>query len=151
MKIISLILILFISVLNAYSGDICVPEPIFSKSIEGSVVFGGSKRHRILSNAEVRIRDRYDLQKIIATTKSDSDGHFIIKDINPGKYLISGHYEGLIAASVEINIISEKEDNKGSLILIVLGADLDSACGGSSITIKTKQYIDNLLKDAKKP
>ena len=88
---------------------------------------------------------------MIARTDVDENGYFSIKKVKPGNYILSGRSEALISAYVDFRVLSKKEamdSAKDSMILIVLGGDITSECGGSSITIETKADIDRILQSA---
>jgi hypothetical protein len=147
MKIVSTLFLAFL-MLSQLSPAQCVPDPIKSPLVEGYLVFGFEGRYRILDKAEVGIHDRYN-RKTIASALVDENGHFYIKGIKPGNYILSGHSEALISAYVDIRVVKKKtikELEKPSMILIVLSGDIRHECGGSSVTIESKSKIDEILQ-----
>jgi hypothetical protein len=124
----------------------CVPDPIQTRSVEGYLLFGFDGYFRILKNAEVRVMDEYG-KKIITSVPVSQDGYFNIVGIKPGKYLLSGLDPKAINAHVYLSVKKkESSPSENSMILIILSADIDSECGGSSITIEPKSKIDKILE-----
>lgn len=124
----------------------CAPDPIQANSINGYLLFGYKGNFSILDGVEVQISDDYD-NRLVARVSVAPDGHFSIKGIKPGRYIIKGSAPQMIYSEVQIDIKKHKKSSlsKDSMILIILAADARYECGGTSITIESKSKIDKIL------
>jgi hypothetical protein len=135
------------------SPAICVPDPIQAPAIEGYLLLSRWGGYVIPAKAKVHVTDKGKGRKLLASVDVDNGGHFIVKGIKPGMYLLSGHSPKLISAYVDIKVIKENAGRhlaNDSLIFIVLGEDALKQCGGSSITIKSKENIDEMLRNSER-
>ena len=122
----------------------CVMEPIEVAHVEGYVLSKGTRNNA----AEVQLIVRFHPKKGVKWVQTDANGHFAFNKIKPGHYLLEALSNGLIPGGVDITITKPNAGSTPGLILVVLDADGKSECGGDSITLVSKEKMDQVLRDA---
>ena len=102
-----------------------------------------------MEKAEVRLLDAAHVDQVIASASPDSDGHFVMPRLKPGKYILSARSGGLIPASVDVEITRTGRGSPKRLILVILSADATRECGGASIKLQSKAEMDHFMAHAK--
>lgn len=129
----------------------CVLDPIRVGRVEGHLLFGFQNKYRILDKGEIRLLEPANTQAVVASATFDKDGRFEIANVKPGKYILSARSEGLIPASVDVEVTKSKGAPGYRLILVVLAADATRECGGASIRVQPKAEVDRVVSTATRP
>ncbi len=135
---------------NSVTGQ-CVQEPIQTKGVEGFLVFGWNGMYRTVENARVQLLDVHNQKHVLASANVNPDGYFQLSNLKPGKYILRGETDDSIPAYVEVTIKKSMSKPDSNFILFIsLAADAREECGGSSITLRSRESVDRILTEARR-
>ncbi len=143
---IGLALVLCASTIEAQAPeyDSCVLEHLTVRAISGRVVSAhlDNEMERPISGAVVELRDIVE-QFVIATTTTDSNGHFALPDVASGTYSLAAKAPAsyrvvLFSTAVEVRLSKAKTEKQNKEIILALGW-LFSGCHGGYAAVRSRR------------
>ena len=113
-----------------------MPDPIKSRQVLGQVFVDMEGQRMTVPDVKVEVADYQTT--VIASTDTDKEGRFEIKDIKPGRYWLTVKHRIFMGLTVELTLESPDSGKAKSSksIIVALGADPFKPCGGGKVSVR---------------
>jgi hypothetical protein len=127
----------------ASADGICIPPPIKSSMVSGTVYFGSESRP--LSDVKIEVLPYAYGPSAVASAISRADGSFSITTVKPGRYRLNAKHAVVGHLEVEARIGSSWFRARHTRIVIVIGADPSKGpCWGGYAKVRSSDDISRV-------
>lgn len=126
---------------TAAAQGICVPERLTVKKLHGRVVSQLERGESPLPGASVTLLRNGYRGRRVAGTRTDENGNFDLGRVRRGKYVLKISYSELVPFYVGVDVVNAgtpRQKDSRREIVVTMGADFVSPCGGSRAEVKDR-------------